>query len=158
MKTVISGILLLLAAGSFPADAQQDDPAMAGRDTLGKPAPELLAAGWIGSPVTLRSVKGNTVVLNFWNNDTTYFDSPEYFLKSMMADYDLFSKMRNITFISICRSMTATMKQVERDIEQNKVRPLPTMVVQSTFNSRAIRLARGLALREAVRGENCGAP
>jgi peroxiredoxin len=128
MKTLISAVLLLLAAGPFPAGAQQDDPAMAGRETLGKPAPELMAAGWIGSPVTLRSVKGNTVVLNFWNNDTTYFDSPEYFLKSMMADYDLFSKMRNITFISICRSMTATMKQVERDIDQNKCHPLPTML------------------------------
>lgn len=127
MKTVISGVLLLLAAGPFPADAQ-DDEDMAGASNVGKPAPELMAAGWIGSPVTLRSVKGNTVVLNFWNNDTTYFDSPEYFLKSMMADYDKYSKLRNVTFISICRSMTATMKQVERDINQNKVHPLPTML------------------------------
>ena len=117
-----------LAAGMLPADGQQVDDRNAGQETIGKPAPELMAAGWIGSPVTLRSVKGNTVVLNFWNNDTTYFDSPEYFLKSMMADYDIFSKMRNITFISICRSMTTTMKQVERDIDQNKCHPLPTML------------------------------
>ncbi|HZE97967.1 MAG TPA: redoxin domain-containing protein [Planctomycetota bacterium] len=127
MKIVAFGILLVLAAGILPADAQ-DDEMMAGKDTLGKPAPELMAAGWIGSPVTLRSVKGNTVVLNFWNSDTAYFDTPEYFLKSMMADYDKYSKMKNLTFISICRSMTATIKQVERDVTQFKVTPLPTML------------------------------
>jgi peroxiredoxin len=119
--------ILSLAAGLVAAEAQ-DDEMMAGKETIGKPAPELMAAGWIGSPVTLRSVKGNTVVLNFWNNDTTYFDSPEYFLKSMMGDYEKYSKTRNITFISICRSMTSTMKQVEKDIDQNKCHPLPTML------------------------------
>jgi hypothetical protein len=127
MKSIASGVLFVLLAGILPA-LGQDDEMMAGKDTIGKPAPELLAAGWIGSPVTLRSVKGNTVVLNFWNSDTTYFDSPEYFLKSMMTDYEKYSKTRNITFISICRSMTATMKQVERDIDQFKVHPLPTML------------------------------
>jgi peroxiredoxin len=127
MKTMLSGVLTILLAAVLPA-LGQDDEMMAGRDTIGKPAPELMAAGWIGSPVTLRSVKGNTVVLNFWNNDTTYFDSPEYFLKSMMTDYDKYSKTRNITFISICRSMTSTMKQVEKDIDQNKCHPLPTML------------------------------
>jgi peroxiredoxin len=128
MKTTMSALLLVLALGMIPAAAQQEREERPGEETLGKPAPELLAAAWIGSPVTLRSVKGNTVVLNFWNNDTTYFDSPEYFLKSMMNDYNKYSKLRNITFISICRSMTATMKQVERDILQNKVTPLPTML------------------------------
>jgi len=142
MKTMLSAVLLVLATGLFRADAQQDRDEMAGQETLGKPAPELMAAGWIGSPVTLRSVKGNTVVLNFWNNDTTYFDSPEYFLKSMMTDYELFSKMRNITFISICRSMTATMKQVERDIEQNKVHPLPTMLDAGGATSHAYKVPK----------------
>ena len=127
MKTILSALALAAVLGLPLADAQ-DDPMMSGKDTIGKPAPELMAAGWIGSPVTLRSVKGNTVVLNFWNNDTTYFDTPEYFLKSMMTDYEKYSKTRNITFISICRSMTSTMKQVERDIDQYKVHPLPTML------------------------------
>ena len=124
-----------------PADAQNAQDEMAGRETVGKPAPELMAAGWIGSPVTLRSVKGNTVVLNFWNSDTTYFDSPEYFLKSMMTDYEKYSKTRNITFISICRSMTATMKQVERDIDQYKVHPLPTMLDAGTNTARPSSLS-----------------
>jgi peroxiredoxin len=130
MKTLRWAVLvsvLGLATGLVAAEAQ-DDEMMAGKETIGKVAPELMAAGWIGSPVTLRSVKGNTVVLNFWNNDTTYFDSPEYFLRSMMADYEKYSKTRNITFISICRSMTTTMRQVEKDIDQNKCHPLPTML------------------------------
>jgi len=127
MRTFATGALFLLTIAGLPA-LGQDDEMMAGKETIGKPAPELMAAGWIGSPVTLRSVKGNTVVLNFWNNDTTYFDSPEYFLQSMMADYSKYSKVRNITFISICRSMTSTMKQVEKDIDQNRCHPLPTML------------------------------
>ena len=36
---------------------------------VGKPAPKLMAAGWVGTPVSLEAVKGNTVVLAFWNAD-----------------------------------------------------------------------------------------
>ncbi len=36
---------------------------------IGKEAPDLLAADWIGSPVSLDAVRGNTVVLAFWNAD-----------------------------------------------------------------------------------------
>lgn len=36
---------------------------------VGKPAPELIPASWIGSPVSLSAVRGNTVVLAFWNAD-----------------------------------------------------------------------------------------
>jgi hypothetical protein len=35
----------------------------------GKPAPELVPAGWVGTPVSLSAVRGNTVVLAFWNAD-----------------------------------------------------------------------------------------
>jgi hypothetical protein len=35
----------------------------------GKPAPELVSAGWVGTPVSLSAVHGNTVVLAFWNAD-----------------------------------------------------------------------------------------
>ena len=36
---------------------------------VGKVAPMLTASGWVGSPVSLGAVKGNTVVLAFWNGD-----------------------------------------------------------------------------------------
>jgi hypothetical protein len=35
----------------------------------GKPAPPLVSAGWIGTPVSLDAIHGNTVVLAFWNAD-----------------------------------------------------------------------------------------
>ncbi|HLX63799.1 MAG TPA: hypothetical protein VKX17_21185 [Planctomycetota bacterium] len=35
----------------------------------GKPAPPLTAAGWVGTPVSMEAIKGNTVVLAFWNAD-----------------------------------------------------------------------------------------
>ena len=38
-------------------------------DDSGKPAPELTAAGWIGTPVSLSALRGNTIVLAFWNAD-----------------------------------------------------------------------------------------
>lgn len=36
---------------------------------IGKPAPVLVASEWIGTPVSLDAVRGNTVVLAFWNAD-----------------------------------------------------------------------------------------
>jgi peroxiredoxin len=124
-------VFLAAASGILPALGQNQNARElmdAGKDTLGKPAPELISAGWVGSPVALRGVRGNTVVLNFWNSDSTYFDTPEYFIKSMMADYDKYSKLRNMTFVSICRSMTATLKQVEKDVNQFRVKPFATML------------------------------
>jgi hypothetical protein len=35
----------------------------------GKPAPPLTAAGWVGTPVSMEAIRGNTVVLAFWNAD-----------------------------------------------------------------------------------------
>ena len=35
----------------------------------GKAAPEFTAAGWVGNPVSLDAVKGNTVIIAFWNAD-----------------------------------------------------------------------------------------
>ena len=36
---------------------------------LGEKAPSFVAAGWSGTPVSLEALKGNTVVLAFWNAD-----------------------------------------------------------------------------------------
>ena len=54
---------LLLCAASLQAvesDWKKD---------LGKDAPPLVAAGWAGTPVSLDNVRGNAVVLSFWNAD-----------------------------------------------------------------------------------------
>jgi len=52
---------LLLASG---AAAQER-----GEKYVGDPASRLLARGWVGAPVSMEAVKGNTVVLAFWNAD-----------------------------------------------------------------------------------------
>ncbi len=52
---------------STPALTATDDPTQS--PYLGKPAPELIASGWVGLPVSLSAVRGNTVVLVFWNAD-----------------------------------------------------------------------------------------
>jgi peroxiredoxin len=145
MKWNRRGTLFFLSAtlAAFPAHGQSARELMdAGRETLGKPAPELISAGWVGSPVTLRGVKGNTVVLNFWNGDTAYFSSPEYFIRSMMADYEKYCHLRNVTYISICRSMTATLKQVEKDVEQYKIHPFPTMLDAGGATSHAYKVPK----------------
>lgn len=36
---------------------------------MGKMAPPLIASGWTGTPVSLDAVRGNAVVLAFWNGD-----------------------------------------------------------------------------------------
>ena len=59
---------LLLAAALSLSPAPQDDEDSWNRD-FGKPAPELMSAGWVGTPVSLRAVRGNTLVLAFWNAD-----------------------------------------------------------------------------------------
>lgn len=45
----------------------------AGQDSwdkdLGKPAPALVPSGWLGTPVSLDHVRGNTVIIAFWNAD-----------------------------------------------------------------------------------------
>jgi len=33
----------------------------------GKPAPRLMGSGWVGTPVSLDALRGNTVVIAFWN-------------------------------------------------------------------------------------------
>jgi hypothetical protein len=39
------------------------------RKDLGKDGAPLRATGWTGNPVTLDAVRGNAVVLAFWNAD-----------------------------------------------------------------------------------------
>jgi hypothetical protein len=139
-------LALLIAGGSaMPAWAQVlDGPEVkAAQELVGKPASELIAAGWVGSPVTLRGVKGNTVVLSFWNGDSGYFDSPEYFLKSILSDYQKYSRTRNMTFISVCCSMTATLQAMERQVSQFRLTPFPTMLDSAGATAHAYKVPKG---------------
>ena len=38
---------------------------------IGQAGPSLIAAGWDGNPVSLDAVKGNTVLLAFWDSKAT---------------------------------------------------------------------------------------
>ena len=58
-------LFALLATVSLSARAEADK----WDKDVGKPAPKLMAAGWAGTPVSLEAIKGNTVVLAFWNAD-----------------------------------------------------------------------------------------
>jgi hypothetical protein len=59
-RILLSGAFVLLAALAGAEEWEKD---------LGKPAPNFIAAGWAGTPVSLESIRGNTVVLAFWNAD-----------------------------------------------------------------------------------------
>jgi hypothetical protein len=61
-----AALSLLLACALAPAAATDANPL--GTD-IGRDAPELIGAGWTGTPVSLSAVRGNTVVLAFWNAD-----------------------------------------------------------------------------------------
>ncbi len=56
-------LALVLATGAWASQQERWDK------DVGKPAPELVAAGWMGTPISLESIKGNTIVLGFWNAD-----------------------------------------------------------------------------------------
>ena len=64
-KAALAGCLFLMAfamhAATTVADKWDQDN--------GKQAPPLTSAGWIGTPVSLDAIRGNTVVLAFWNAD-----------------------------------------------------------------------------------------
>jgi len=66
---LLAAIVLSLAVGI--AIAAEGTVEKWDRDA-GKSAPGLLAAGWLGTPVSLDAVKGNTVVLAFWNIDVPW--------------------------------------------------------------------------------------
>lgn len=131
----------LLALSRRAADAAQEVPRW-DRD-LGAPAPELLAAGWVGSPVSLRAVKGNTVLLLFWNPDLWFFD--ESLLADVVRDYEKYRNSGNITFVSISTSMTATLKSLEKQVEQYKLRPFPTLLDAGGATARAYKVPPGYA-------------
>ncbi len=63
-KRIALQALALLLASALPAISQERWD----RD-LGKEAPRLLGTAWSGTPVSLDAVRGNTVVLAFWNAD-----------------------------------------------------------------------------------------
>ena len=56
---------VLAAVGAASANAQSPR----WDEHLGQKAPPLMATGWVGTPVSLAALKGNTVVLAFWNAD-----------------------------------------------------------------------------------------
>ena len=64
----VSRMGVLLAAALLPGAGAASTAPRWDRD-VGKAAPPLVAADWVGTPVSLDSVKGNTVVLAFWNAD-----------------------------------------------------------------------------------------
>jgi hypothetical protein len=57
---------LILAAAAGRA-AAQDQPRWDAH--IGEPAAALVSAGWVGTPVSLENVRGNAVILAFWNAD-----------------------------------------------------------------------------------------
>ena len=59
MRMLVAVLAFALCFSAF----SEEDP------DVGKPAPALLAAGWVGTPVSLEAVRGNVVVLAFWNAD-----------------------------------------------------------------------------------------
>ena len=64
--------LLLLAGTLLAGMAAAATPVPGGSEAdVGKPGPDLIAAGWDGSPVTLDAVRGNTVLLGFWDSKAT---------------------------------------------------------------------------------------
>ncbi len=62
-------LTLALALAAFGLQSVHAEQAESWRKDLGKPAPRLMAAGWKGTSVSLDEVKGNAVVLAFWNAD-----------------------------------------------------------------------------------------
>lgn len=129
-----AALLAILCAG-----AVQDNETWE-RD-LGKEAPELLSAGWIGSPVSLRAVRGNSVVLAFWNPDLySFYDG---FFQTVLGDYERYCRERNVTFISICSSMTANLRAVEKKVEQYKLKPFPTMLDAGGATTKAYNVPKG---------------
>jgi len=64
-------VLAIAACIAVAAEEQHWNVEKWDQDT-GKPAPRLVAAGWVGTPVSLEAVKGNTVVLAFWNADVPW--------------------------------------------------------------------------------------
>jgi hypothetical protein len=64
MKTCLS-ILVLLSVSALSAFGGQE----AWDKDIGKPAPGLVPAAWLGTPVSLEHVRGNTVLIAFWNAD-----------------------------------------------------------------------------------------
>lgn len=57
---------LILGAASVRGTAQEQPRWDA---HIGEPAPELVSTGWVGTPVSLETVRGNVVILAFWNAD-----------------------------------------------------------------------------------------
>ena len=64
-KVVFVGCALLLAFATQAATVVEEK----WDADNGKPAPPLTGAGWSGTPVSMDSIRGNTVVLAFWNAD-----------------------------------------------------------------------------------------
>ncbi|MBE7467128.1 MAG: hypothetical protein HS116_26955 [Planctomycetes bacterium] len=62
-RGTLCALVLCAATGASAQQAERWDK------DVGKEAPALIASAWIGTPVSLEAVKGNCVVLAFWNAD-----------------------------------------------------------------------------------------
>jgi hypothetical protein len=61
--------LMLLAGACLAGAVCAATPVPGGPDTdIGKPGPALVGAAWDGNPVSLGAVKGNAVLLAFWDS------------------------------------------------------------------------------------------
>ncbi len=64
----VSRVGLLFAGAMLACASAQGATEKWDRD-IGKTAPRLVAADWVGTPVSLDALRGNTIVLAFWNAD-----------------------------------------------------------------------------------------
>jgi len=60
---------LLLLSALWLGTAVAADSKSRASEFLGKPAAPINSKVWVGTPVSLDAVKGNAVVLAFWNAD-----------------------------------------------------------------------------------------
>ena len=60
--TTALAVALCVSASAWGASRSWDEG-------VGEVAPPLIASEWVGTPVSLEAVKGNAVVLAFWNAD-----------------------------------------------------------------------------------------
>lgn len=95
---------------------------------VGKPAPELIPSAWLGTPVDLDHVRGNTIILAFWNADNNYYGGPADAFASLLKDYEKFGKMLGVTFIGVCFSPVATPKSMADQAKRYKLEPFANML------------------------------
>ena len=65
LRALSIAVLLLSCLTGAAAESKESQA----KDLKGQPAPALTGSLWLGMPVSLDAVKGNAVLLAFWNAD-----------------------------------------------------------------------------------------